>query len=155
MSKFDYLCNMYYLFVNCVSTCKYIQDQSIFWIPDDEDENYTVPHNARPVVPQIAKPQPILPPPPGKGRIVIGPNSAEPARRKLPAQPQRMPVQSPRTHAAPPQRALPATAHIYGNVSSPTTGLYHNISVDSRGSSPASAMLTNLANKRILSNVKR
>ena len=110
-------------------------------LSDEEDENYSVPHNAR---------QHLLPPPPGKGRIVIGPNVAEPSRRKLPPQPQRASAQQSQRPHLTTQRALPATAHIYGNISSP--GLSY-ISAD-RGS-PASAMLTNLANKRILSNVKR
>ena len=107
-----------------------------------------------------------MPPPPGKGRIVIGPN-AESNRRKLPAQPQRMPVVQPqrmptghalghpqRPHITPTQRALPATAHIYGNITGGPPGMSY-ISSPDRGSSPASALLTNLANKRILNNVKR
>ena len=102
-----------------------------------------------------------MPPPPGKGRIVIGPN-AESNRRKLPAQPQRMPAVQPqrmppghpqRPHIITPQRALPATAHIYGNIAGGPPGMSY-ISSPDRGS-PASALLTNLANKRILNNVKR
>ena len=113
----------------------------IFLFSDEEDENYSVPHNAR---------QHLLPPPPGKGRIVIGPNVTEPSRRKLPPQPQRASAQQSQRPHLTTQRALPATAHIYGNIGGP--GLSY-ISAD-RGS-PASAMLTNLANKRIMSNVKR
>merc|ERR1712223_1158910 len=100
----------------------------------EDDEDYSVPVNARPSS---------LPPPPGKGRIVIGPNVGGPpktvaasiasitaataasaaasassvgnasndptTRRRLPNRPQ-MPV-FPQG-----QRALPGTNHIYGNI---------------------------------------
>ena len=88
-----------------------------------EDEGYAIPHNAR---------NQGLPPPPGKGRVVIGPNSGLPSansqsaaappdsnnasRRRLPNRPQ-MPV-FPQG-----QRALPGTNHIYGNVAQNVGGM--------------------------------
>ena len=113
----------------------------------ENEDGYTVPHNARPLMHQ-------LPPPPGKGRIVIGPPSNE-QRRRLPQRPQ-MPI-FPQG-----QRALPGTTHIYGNLPPPppTTqdrGMPYisapaapaSNSASPRGP-PTSAFLTNLANKRMM-----
>lgn len=165
---------------------------------DTEEDGYTLPQNARSMT--------SLPPPPGKGRIVVGqnsgpvnnlgppppglnggpnivgppklgpnssPNNIRPPqvgpnrvspnnmgppqvgpnrvspnqvgppqeRRRLPNRPQ-MPV------FPPGQRALPGTNHIYGNVlPQPQQGA--GISYIS---TPNSAFLTNLANKRMMNN---
>ncbi len=139
-----------------------------------------------------------LPPPPGKGRIVIGPravpngsgNGDSGFRRRLPAQPERphpMYINQARARGrargghhphgghparlhgpggprvgggAPTGRALPATSVVYQNMmgmadslgrnilpQSPTSGMSY-LSNASRGS-PTSAMLTNIANKRM------
>lgn len=123
-----------------------------------EEDGYALPHGT----PRLSGPIPSLPPPPGKGRIVIGPNTPPPqssnngssildagTRRRLPNRPQ-MPI-FPQG-----QRALPGTNHIYGNIQG------HYISANqmpapqppssARLATPNSAFLTNLANKRIMNN---
>ena len=133
-------------------------------IIDDEEDGYAVPHNAAA--------RPTLPPPPGKGRIVIGPNAApnpptaqqssETSRRRLPNRPQ-MPI-FPQG-----QRALPGTTHIYGNILDQSTTAAGNnrmpyivssppptaTAATASRQAPNSAFLTNLANKRIMNNTKR
>ena len=117
------------------------------------EDTYTVPHNASSVIRQTLV-QPQFPPPPGKGRIVIGPSSND-QRRRLPQRPQ-MPT-FPQG-----QRALPGTMHIYGNLPPPPPhsqdrGMSY-ISAPAAPASnttaprgpPTSAFLTNLANKRMM-----
>ena len=122
----------------------------------ENEDNYTIPHNARPLQPPVQ-----LPPPPGKGRIVVGAPVNE-QRRRLPQRPQ-MPI-FPQG-----QRALPGTTHIYGNLPPPPPnsqdrGLSYispagqQAIARPRASAPAaaprgpptSAFLTNLANKRMM-----
>ena len=129
----------------------------------ENEEGYAIPHNARhsPVVTQPVQ----LPPPPGKGRIVVGPPTAAAGaneqRRRLPQRPQ-MPI-FPQG-----QRALPGTTHIYGNLPPPPPnsqdrGLSYISHTAAGGGQPAprpqaaprvgpptSAFLTNLANKRMM-----
>jgi hypothetical protein len=109
---------------------------------EEEEDDYSVPLQAGRN----------LPPPPGKGRIVIGPNAnmTEAIRRRLPAQPPRP------MYVNQPPRALPANTQVYGNILPQAGGMsYISASNRSASSSPASAMLANLANKRMLNISKR
>ncbi len=107
----------------------------------EEEPGYSLPHNSR------------IPLPTGPGpRALMSPNDPG-ARRRLPNRPQ-MPI-FPQG-----QRALPGTNHIYGNlmpslrpagpVGPPGPGYISG--PGPRVSTPNSAFLTNLANKRIMNN---
>ena len=143
------------MFENSTKKSQFEQNKTFFFSDGmnngvTSEDNYTVPHNARqPLV------QPQFPPPPGKGRIVIGPSGND-QRRRLPQRPQ-MPT-FPQG-----QRALPGTMHIYGNLPPPppnsqdrgmsyisAPGGAPASNTSSPRGPPTSAFLTNLANKRMM-----